>query len=116
MKRPERSAGGFYGYRWDYRERPARPRLRVDAPQPRRDVPGRRNRVRRRRGPVPRVRVGALRPPDPVADGACLVMPFSRRSLGKIARATTAQWEGIADRTPTYLAAYMDCPGSSERS
>ena len=43
-------------------------------------------------------------------------MPFSRHSLGKIARATTAQWEGIADRTPTYLAAYMDCPGSSARS
>lgn len=43
-------------------------------------------------------------------------MPWSRHSLGKIARATAAQWAGIADRTPTYLAAYMDCPGSSERS
>ena len=44
------------------------------------------------------------------------MMPLSRRALDRIARATARQWAGIAQRTPTYLAAYQDRPGSSDRA
>ena len=44
------------------------------------------------------------------------MMPLSRRALDRIARATARQWAGIAQRTPTYLAAYQDRPGSQDRA